>query len=135
MPNDTTVHIDNPSRHIPLPPTTVATMPQRRSCQRPCHLVQLRALHTAHTNSHDPCLQFNALHGNAFNPDTGELTKYKELSQSSNGKLWQAANAMEIHRLAQGNDTIPRTNTMFFIPVSAIPKGKCATYLCIVCVH
>ncbi len=76
-----------------------------------------------------------ALHGNAFNPDTGELAEYKELSQSSDGELWRAANAMEIHRLAQGNDIIPGTNTMFFIPVSAIPKGKRATYLCIICMH
>ena len=76
-----------------------------------------------------------ALHGNAFNPDTGELAEYKELSHSSDGDLWRSANATEIHRLAQGNDTIPGTNTMFFIPVSAIPKGKHATYLRIVCAH
>jgi len=29
-----------------------------------------------------------ALHGNAFNPDTGELAEYKELSHSSDGDLW-----------------------------------------------
>jgi len=76
-----------------------------------------------------------ALHGNAFNPDTGELAEYKELSKSSDGLLWQASNATEIHRLAQGHGNTPGTNTMFFIPVSAIPRHKKATYLRIVCAH
>jgi len=134
-PDDATICTDNCSQHIPLPPTTVTTMPHQRSHWCPCRSAQLRALHATHTSSHDPCLHFMALHGNAFNLDTGELAEYKELSQSSNGNLWQAANTTEIHQLAQGNDIIPRTNTMFFIPVSAIPKGKCATYLCIVCTH
>jgi len=76
-----------------------------------------------------------AFHGNALNLDTGKLAEYKELSQSSDGNLWRATNAIEIHQLAQGNDVTPGTNTIFFIPVSAIPKGKCATYLRIVCTH
>jgi len=32
-------------------------------------------------------------------------------------------------------DTISGTNTMFFIPISAIPLGCHATYLHIVCMH
>jgi len=135
MPNDATICIANRSWHVSLPPTVVSTTPQCCSRRCPRHSARLRALHATHTNSHDPCLQVMALHGNAFNPDTGELAEYKELSQSSDGELWRAANAMEIHRLAQGNDIIPGTNTMFFIPVSAIPKGKRATYLCIICMH
>ncbi|KAI2511195.1 hypothetical protein MHU86_3160 [Fragilaria crotonensis] len=43
-----------------------------------------------------------ALHGNAFNPDTGKLAEYCELSQCSEGALWQGSNADEIGRLAQG---------------------------------
>jgi len=31
-----------------------------------------------------------ALHGNAFNPDTGESAKFGELSCSSDGHLWLA---------------------------------------------
>ncbi len=54
-----------------------------------------------------------ALHGKAFNPDTSKLAEYKELSHRSDGDLWQAANTTEIHRLAQGNDIIPGTNTIF----------------------
>jgi len=83
-----------------------------------------------------PNLPINvAIHGNAFNPDTGELAEYKELSNSSDGLVWQASNATEIHWLAQGHGTTPGINTMFFIPASTIPQGKKATYLCIVCAH
>jgi hypothetical protein len=73
-----------------------------------------------------------ALHGNAFNPDTGKLAEYRELSQSSEGALWQASNAEEIGRLTQGHGEQKGTNTMFFIPVAAIPKGRKATYLRVV---
>jgi len=75
------------------------------------------------------------MHGNAFNPDTGKLAEYKELSQSSDGHLWQTANTTEIHRLAQGHGNTPGTNTMFFIPVTAIPQHQKATYLRIMCAH
>jgi hypothetical protein len=70
-----------------------------------------------------------ALHGNAFNPDTGKLAEYWELSQCSEGSLWQESNCEEIGRLAQGYGAIKGTNTMFFIAASAIPKGRKATYL------
>lgn len=76
--------------------------------------------------------QHFALHGNAFNPDTGQLAEYPELSRSSEGSLWQASNAEEIGRLAQGYGTQAGTNTIFFIPHTAVPKGKKPTYLRIV---
>jgi len=78
---------------------------------------------------------YTACHSNAFNPNTSELAEYAKLSKISDGALWQQANATEIHCLAQGMATIPGTNTMFFIPVSAIPHGRHATYLCIICAH
>jgi hypothetical protein len=73
-----------------------------------------------------------ALHGNAFNPDTGQLAEYRELSQCSEGPLWQELNAEEIGRLAQGYGTIKGTNTMYFIKVTDMPKGRKATYLRVV---
>jgi hypothetical protein len=73
-----------------------------------------------------------AFHGNAFNPDTGKLAEYRELSQCSEGPLWQGSNAEEIGRLAQGYGTVKGTNTMFLIPISAIPKDRKATYLRVV---
>jgi len=94
----------------------------------------MHALHAMADAAHSPGV-VTTYHGNAFNPDTSELTKYAKLSKSSDGPLWQHANATKIHLLAQGMDTIPGTNTMFFIPVSAILPGCCATYLCIICMH
>ena len=73
-----------------------------------------------------------ALHGNAFNPDTGKLAEYRELSQCSEGALWQGSNADEIGRLAQGYGTVKGTNTIYFINVKDIPKGRKATYLRVV---
>jgi hypothetical protein len=73
-----------------------------------------------------------AYHGNAFNPDTGKLAEYRELSQSSEGPLWQSSNADEIGRLAQGFGAVKGTNTIFFINVKDIPKGRKATYLRVV---
>jgi hypothetical protein len=78
-----------------------------------------------------PPLQY-AFHGNAFNPDTGKIAEYRELSQCSDGPLWQGSNAEEIGRLAQGFGDIKGTNTMFFIPKSAIPRGRKPTYLRVV---
>jgi hypothetical protein len=80
----------------------------------------------------NPILQHYACHGNAFNPDTGKLAEYRELSQSSEGPLWQSSNADEIGRLAQGFGAIKGTNTIFFINVKDIPKGRKATYLRVV---
>jgi len=93
-----------------------------------CHAANL-------TNAQAKPTPDDVFHGNAFNPDTGKLAEYKEVSNSSDGLLWQASNTTEIHCLAQGYGTTLGTNTMFFISVSAIPQCKKATYLCIVCTH
>jgi hypothetical protein len=78
-----------------------------------------------------------ALHGNAFNPDTGQLAKYAELSQCSDSALWVQVCKDEFGWLCQGHGmALPTgTDTMFFIPVHAIPKGKKATYLKIVAMY
>ena len=73
-----------------------------------------------------------AYHGHAVNPDTGKIEEYRELSQSSDGHFWQASNADEIGRLAQGYGAIKGTNTIYFIDRSAIPKGRKPTYLRVV---
>jgi hypothetical protein len=85
----------------------------------------------AYTNCLDPSLHY-ALHGNAFNPDTGKIAEYPELSQCSDGPIWRESNAEEIGRLAQGYKGIKGTNTIFFIRRKAIPKGRKPTYLRIV---
>ena len=73
-----------------------------------------------------------AYHGHAINPDTGKIAEYRELSQCSDGPIWQASNADEIGRLAQGYGTVKGTNTIFFIDRSAIPKDRRITYLRVV---
>jgi hypothetical protein len=80
-------------------------------------------------------IHYYALHGNAFNPDTGKIAEYPELSQCSQGHLWQESNAEEIGRLAQGYKTTQGTNTIFFIHKSAVPRGKIPTYLRIVAAY
>ena len=135
----------HPNKHIPTGPVPVASpgvpsrVPPRHShgtrlasrlrhisaAARTVILAAARATH-ATTPSHF------ALHGNAFNPDTGKLAEYRELSKCSEGPLWQLSNADEIGRLAQGHGDQKGTNTMFFINVSDIPKGRKATYLRVV---
>ena len=73
-----------------------------------------------------------ALHGHAINPDTGKIAEYRELSQSSDGAIWQNSNCEEIGRLAQGYGTVNGTNTIHFIRRSAIPRGRRAAYLRVV---
>ncbi|KAI2496641.1 Reverse transcriptase (RNA-dependent DNA polymerase) [Fragilaria crotonensis] len=73
-----------------------------------------------------------ALHGHAINPDTGKIAEYRELSQSSDGAIWENSNCEEIGRLAQGYGAIKGTNTIHFIRRSAIPHGRKAAYLRVV---
>jgi hypothetical protein len=81
-----------------------------------------------------PFTEHFALHGNATNPDTGRIADYLELSKCSEGALWIESCKDEFGRLCQGHgsDMPSGTETMFFIPISAIPKGRKPTYLRIV---
>ena len=74
-----------------------------------------------------------AYHGNAFNPDTGALAEYPELSRSSDGEVWTEANCNEIGLLAQGYKDTVGTNTLVFIHKDQVKKKP--TYLRIVCAH
>jgi hypothetical protein len=78
-------------------------------------------------------MKHQALHGNAFNPDTGKIAECRKLARSSEGHLWQLSNAKEIGRLAQelGPDhpDIKGTNTICFIAKFQLQKGRKATYL------
>jgi hypothetical protein len=78
-----------------------------------------------------------ALHGNAFNPDTGKIAEYKELKDCSKGSQWRASCANEFSRLCQGHgkDMPTGTKTMFFIHPRNIPKAKKPTYMRIVAAY
>jgi len=99
-PDDVTIPTNNctTSRHQPPPviTATAPTPPRMRHQRRPRRSKRLTALHACQHLSLDS-VPHAALHGNAFNPNTGELAEYKELSNSSDGSLWQHANATEIH--------------------------------------
>ena len=69
-----------------------------------------------------------ALHGNAFNPDTGLIAEFPALSTSSDGHLWHKANETEIRRLLD-------TQTIKFIAPHNKPQAKRATYLRVVCAY
>ena len=61
---------------------------------------------------------------------------HKQLVQGPDAIHWLLATSKEIGRLAQGlKDVLPGTDTMFFIPHSAKPTDRKATYLRIVAEH
>jgi hypothetical protein len=99
------------------------------------HPQMLAAASTAATTPR-PDAVYCAFHGNAFNPDTGKTAEYyQELSQCSDGPLRQDSNADDIGPLvAQEFGNIKQgSNSIFFsTPVSAIPAGRKATYICVV---
>jgi len=88
------------SNRIPTSAPPRVTRSMRKPRRSPRH-----AAH--HATSSNQTAWDAALHGNAFNPDTGELAEYKELSQSSDGHLWQMANATEIIALHKAVATPP----------------------------
>ena len=130
----------------PVPPPVITTRPTTPSTRPPCHShVTCIASHLRHISAaarhviltaaraaHTPSPSHFAFHGNAFNPDTSKLAENRELSQCSEGPLWQCSNAEEIGPLAQGHGAQKGTNTMYCIKVSDIPKGRKATYLRVV---
>ena len=101
------------------------------ACARMLILDDARAPQSPFT-SVDPARPHFALHGHAINPDTGKIAEYRELSQSSDGAIWENSNCEEIGRLAQGYGAIKGTNTIHFIRRSAIPRGRKAAYLRVV---
>jgi hypothetical protein len=77
------------------------------------------------------CLHVTESANKAINPDTGKLSEYHSLLQSTDGQHWEESCCEEIGRLAQGYPpTVPEgTNTIHFIRFDQIPAGRKATYL------
>jgi hypothetical protein len=65
-----------------------------------------------------------------INEDTGASLEYRHLIQDdSTFPVWNKAAANEFGRLAQGfGGRLEGSNTIFFIPHQAVPKGKIITY-------
>ena len=67
---------------------------------------------------------------NVIDTDTGQSLEYSHLTRGPNKDIWKTSLANDLGWLAQGVGTrIPTgTNTVFFIPRSAIPAGRTVTY-------
>lgn len=66
--------------------------------------------------------------------DTGEALEYRQLiNHPKLGKRWNTSAANEFGRLAQGIRDLPGTDTIKFIPITAVPKGRSVTYARFVC--
>jgi hypothetical protein len=79
---------------------------------------------------------FPAAHSanSVIDPVTGASLEYKDLKAGPDSAEWIQSTANEIGRLTQGTlpDMKSGTETMFFIPHTAVPAGRKATYLRIV---
>ena len=69
-----------------------------------------------------------------LDPDTGTPLSYSQLCTGPDAAAWTQSASNEFGCLTQGilPDMPSGTNTMFFIPSSALPAGHIPTYLCIV---
>ena len=66
--------------------------------------------------------------------ETGRSLEFRHLIKSDKYRdIWMHSFANELGRLAQGVRDIPGTDTIDFIPFSAVPKGETVTYGRIVC--
>ena len=124
------------------PRTPKPTKPQHTHGTRANRRRQLAAANAAQEATADSIQHsFNhyALHGNAFNPDTGQIAEYPELRKCSEGPLWEESAVDEIGRLFQGlgaDSKIPLgTNTCFFIPHSEVPADITPTYVRVVAAY
>lgn len=82
----------------------------------------------------DPHCIPTAYANSVINPATGKVMEYRELiTTASTKEKWLHSAANEFGRLAQGIRDIAGTDTIRFIQVSDMPKGRTATYARFVC--
>ena len=125
----------NPGASRPVPSHTHGTRSKPlnhiAASARALLVAAAQSPHSTLQNTSDKRTYF-ALHGHAINPDTGKIAEYRELSQCSDGPIWINSNCEEIGRLAQGYGNIKGTNTIYFIDISKVPKGRKVTYVRVV---
>ena len=130
---------------VPIPPTVIPVLNATRP-RRSAHLTRYNK--RTHQPEFAACASTTLLPvlpesfehaylGHAINPDTGLIANYKTLRKSSQGELWEKANADEFGRLLQGNGTTTTTgtNTMKFIDPKDLPPNVQCTYLSLVCAY
>ena len=83
--------------------------------------------------SDPPCFYDNTIppyFANAIiDPETGDALEYHQLIKRDEYKQrWMASFTKELQQLAQGNNDIKGTDTIFFIPKHQVPTGRKVTY-------
>jgi hypothetical protein len=73
--------------------------------------------------------------GSVIDPATGKVMEYRELICNPGTKsIWQCSSANEFDHLCDGcTGRVNGTNTMRFISVHDVPKGRIVTYACFIC--
>jgi hypothetical protein len=102
-----------------------------RECQPAAHLVQTRRPRIFRPLMFAPRQTMpNHMANSVINEETGASLEYRHLiNDNSTFPFWNKATANEFGRLAQGvGERITGSNTIFFIPRRAVPKGKIVTY-------
>jgi hypothetical protein len=116
-----------PPGHITIPSHTANFLFHDKPAQQPTPEPQ--SLPTSPENQLPPHAYWTA--DAVINPDTGAAQEYAQLKLGAEQEAWIDAASDEIGRLAQGvKPHMPHgTNTMHFIPVTALPPDRKATYL------
>ena len=77
------------------------------------------------TNQYVPPYLANAI----IFPDTGKELEYRHLIKiEKHKKVWLESFAKELNQLAQGNENVKGTNTIYFIKKHAVPASRTVTY-------
>ena len=81
------------------------------------HLIATEHRHTNHANT-------------VIDTDTGQSLEYSHLTRGPEKDIWKTSLANYLGWIAQGvgTRTSTGTNTVFFIPCSAIPSGRTVSY-------
>ena len=114
-------HKPAPYKLRPRPPeSSPATPPSPRPAIQPRYNLRPRAPYAAPVT----------------HADTGRSMEYRNLlADPTTRDVWLHSAANEFGRLAQGlpDNRVDATNTIFFIPVTKVPRNKRPTYACFVC--
>jgi hypothetical protein len=106
MPSKTIHPLARPRKRKPKAPASAATkVPQRQPSHshgtranktKPLQHVAACAAQLFTAQDEESTFCHSAYHGHDINPDTGKIAEFRELSQCSEGPLWQHSNCEEI---------------------------------------
>jgi hypothetical protein len=125
-----TPRVQNSPHLTPTPTVEPAPPPRHRY---PLRSQQAHIVATVIPNNNPPLPPQQA--NSVIDAITGNSQEYRHLIKGPDRQIWLTSYANELGRLAQGvGKRMPTgTNTLFFIPISAVPKGRNFTYGNVVC--